>query len=411
MNLLDTVRCSLDALRANKLRSFLTLLGIIVGVAAVVCMVSVGLGAQAEVAEKIRTLGANLLVVRPGTQLQGGARLDAGTQHTLTAEDAAALTRELPAIRIAAPLISRSAQLVVGNRNWSTLVAGVTGGYLLAREWRIERGRPFAASELTSAAKVAIIGAVVDEELFAGQAALGDTLRIGDVPFTVVGVLGTKGQGSAGRNQDDVVFIPLATAQSRVLGTVHGTTRGALDLVAVKVADASLVPWARDEITRLLTSRHHLRADAAADFTIENPADVLIARQGAVRTLGYLLLSVASVALVVGGISIMNIMLVSVTERTREIGLRMAVGARRGDIRRQFLAEAAMLALIGGVIGAILGCTAASIIAWRAAWPVLISPGAVVLACGFAGLVGVGFGLYPAQRAARLDPIAALRFE
>ena len=411
MSFLDTLRICLHALGTNKLRSGLTLLGIIVGVAAVICMVSVGLGAQAEVAEKIRTLGANLLLVRPGAQTQGGVRLEAGTRQTLTEEDAAALARELPDIRIAAPLVSRSAQLVAGNRNWSTLVAGVNGGYLVAREWRIERGRSFTAGELASAAKVAIVGTVVEQELFAGQPAIGNTLRIGAVPFTIIGVLGKKGLGAAGRSQDDVVFIPLSTAQNRVLGAIHGSTRDALDFILAKVAEGRPVQQVQEAITGLLRSRHHLRPESPDDFSIEDPADVLMARQQAVHTLGYLLISVASVALGVGGISVMNIMLVSVTERTREIGLRIAVGARRRDIRRQFLTEAAVLASAGGVIGAMLGCAAAMVIAWRAGWPVLISPAALVLSCVFASLVGVAFGLYPAHRAARLDPMTALRFE
>jgi putative ABC transport system permease protein len=410
VSFLDTLRICLHALGTNKLRSGLTLLGIIVGVAAVICMVSVGLGAQAEVAEKIRTLGANLLLVRPGAQTQGGVRLEAGTRQTLTEEDAAALARELPDIRIAAPLVSRSAQLVAGNRNWSTLVAGVNGGYLVAREWRIERGRSFTAGELASAAKVAIVGAVVEQELFAGQA-IGNTLRIGAVPFAIIGVLGKKGLGAAGRSQDDVVFIPLSTAQNRVLGAIHGSTRDALDFILAKVTEGRPVHQVQEAITGLLRSRHHLRPESPDDFSIEDPADVLMARQQAVHTLGYLLISVASVALGVGGISVMNIMLVSVTERTREIGLRIAVGARRRDIRRQFLTEAAVLALAGGVIGAMLGCAAATVIAWRAGWPVLISPAALVLSCVFASLVGVAFGLYPAHRAARLDPMTALRFE
>src|SRR5216683_676873 len=318
MSPLDTLNSCLGAMGANKLRSGLTLLGIIVGVAAVVCMVSVGLGAQAEVAEKIRTLGANLLLVKPAATTQGVARGEAGSGHKLGEEDAAALLQEVAEIVVAAPLVSRATQLIAGNRNWATLVAGTDNAYLTAREWRIGEGRAFTASEIDSAAKVAIIGTDIARELFPGTAATGSTLRIGE----------------------------------------------------------------------MLRSRHHLRPEAADDFTIENPADVLIARQAAMKTLAYLLLSVASVALIVGGISIMNIMLVSVTERTREIGLRMAVGARRGDIRRQFLIEALILALVGGLAGALFGTVAAMAIAWEAGWPVLISPGAILLACGFASLVG-----------------------
>jgi putative ABC transport system permease protein len=411
VNFFESLRVAWRALRVNKLRSMLTALGIIVGVAAVVCMVSVGAGAQAQVSEKIRTLGANLLLITPAAQSSGGVRMEAGTGHTLTEEDAFAIRRDMRAVQVAAPVLSRRAQVVAGNKNWATLVAGINPDYLIAREWPILTGRPFSAEELGSSAKVAIIGDVIAEQLFAERAAIGETLRIGNVPFTVIGVLDKKGQGAMGRNQDDVVFIPLSTAKSRVLGTVRGNTRDALDFIVVKVDDAAALPDAQKDIKALLRQRHQLRGDAGDDFNIENPSDVLSAREGATRTLGFLLIAVASVSLIVGGISIMNIMLVSVTERTREIGLRMAVGARRRDIRRQFLIEAVTLALIGGLIGALIGSAGAMAIAWQAAWPILISPWAIVLACGFSGLVGIAFGFYPAYRASRLDPMVALRFE
>jgi putative ABC transport system permease protein len=387
------------------------MLGIVIGVAAVVCMVSVGAGAQAEVSEKIRTLGANLLLVMPGARNSAGARLESGSQPTLTEEDAASIRRELVDAQVAAPLLSRSMPLVAANRNWVTLVAGINADYLVAREWQITDGRSFTGEEIASGAKVAIVGSVIIEELFGGRTGTGETFRIGNVPFTVIGVLDKKGLGAAGRSQDDVVFIPLSTAQSRVLGAVRGTSRQALDFISIKVSDAAAMSEMEREIEALLRQRHRIRGDAPSDFRIENPADVLIARGAAVRTLGILLIAVAAVSLVVGGISIMNIMLVSVSERTREIGLRMAVGASRRDIRWQFLIEALILALIGGLVGAALGAAAAVAIAWKAGWPILISPWAVILACGFAGFVGISFGLYPAHRAARLDPIVALRFE
>jgi putative ABC transport system permease protein len=411
MTPLGNLQIAARALRVNKLRSALTVLGIVVGVAAVVCMVSVGAGAQAEVSEKIRTLGANLLLVIPGARSSGGARLESGTQPTLTEEDAAAIRRELVDVQVAAPLLSRSISLVAGNRNWMTLVAGINADYLIAREWQIMEGRSFTGDEITGGAKVAIVGSVIVEELFGGRAAIGETFRVGSVPFTVIGVLEKKGLGAAGRSQDDVVFIPLSTAKSRVLGVVHGTAREALDFISVKVSDATTMPAVVSEIETLLRQRHRTRRDAASDFRIEDPADVLTARGAAVRTLGTLLIAVASVSLIVGGISIMNIMLVSVTERTREIGLRMAVGATRRDIQWQFLIEASTLALLGGLAGALLGAAAAVAIAWKAGWPILISPWAIILACGFAAFVGIAFGLYPAHRAARLDPIVALRFE
>lgn len=411
MSALESLRIAMRALRVNKLRSVLTVLGIVVGVGAVVCMVSVGAGAQAEVSEKIRTLGANLLFVLPGAKNSGGARLESGTQPTLTEEDAASIRRELVDVQVAAPLLSRSMPLVATNRNWVTVVAGINADYLVAREWQIASGRSFTSDEITSGTKVAIVGSVIVEELFNGRAGIGETFRIGSVPFTVIGVLDRKGLGAAGRSQDDVVFIPLSAAKSRVLGAVRGTTREALDFISIKVSDASAMPEIERELEALLRQRHRIRGDAPSDFRIENPADVLFARGAAVRLLGSLLIAVAAVSLVVGGISIMNIMLVSVTERTREIGLRMAVGASRRDIRWQFLIEALILALMGGLVGAISGAVAAVAIALKAGWPILISPWAIILACGFAAFIGISFGLYPAHRAARLDPMVALRFE
>lgn len=411
MSALESLRIAMRALRANKLRSVLTVLGIVVGVGAVVCMVSVGAGAQAEVSEKIRTLGANLLFVLPGAKNSGGARLESGTQPTLTEEDAASIRRELVDVQVVAPLLSRSMPLVATNRNWVTVVAGINTDYLVAREWQIASGRSFTSDEITSGTKVAIVGSVIVEELFNGRAGIGETFRIGSVPFTVIGVLDRKGLGAAGRSQDDVVFIPLSAAKSRVLGAVRGTTREALDFISIKVSDASAMPEIERELEALLRQRHRIRGDAPSDFRIENPADVLFARGAAVRLLGSLLIAVAAVSLVVGGISIMNIMLVSVTERTREIGLRMAVGASRRDIRWQFLIEALILALMGGLVGAISGAVAAVAIALKAGWPILISPWAIILACAFAAFIGISFGLYPAHRAARLDPIVALRFE
>ena len=411
MNSLESFRIAWRALRVNRMRTLLTLLGIIIGVAAVVCTISVGAGAQAQIAERIRTLGANLLIVTPGAQSSAGVRLEAGTRHTLTEEDALAIQREIGAVQVSAPVLSRRAQVVAGNRNWSTLVAGVKSDYLVAREWPIVDGRPFSVEELESAAKVAIIGDVVLDQLFSGERPLGQTLRIGNVPFTVIGVLDKKGQGAMGRNQDDVIFIPLSAAKSRVLGAVRGNTRDALDFVVIKVFDALALPDVQSSVKTLLRQRHQLRKEAPDDFKIENPSEVLSAREGATRTFGYLLTAVASVSLIVGGISIMNIMLVSITERTREIGLRMAVGARRRDIRWQFLIEAVTLALIGGLIGAALGCVGAMSVAVQAGWPILISPWAIALACAFSGMVGIAFGLYPAYRASRLDPMVALRFE
>ena len=278
MSSLGSLQIAARALRVNKLRSALTVLGIVVGVAAVVCMVSVGAGAQAEVSEKIRTLGANLLIVMPGAQNSGGARLESGTQVTLTEDDAAAIRGEVVDVQVAAPLLSRPMPLVAGNKNWMALVAGINTDYLVAREWQMASGRLFTSAEMDSAAKVAIVGAVIVEALFEGRARIGETFRIGNVPFTVIGVLDKKGLGAAGRSQDDIVFIPLSTAKSRVLGAVRGTSREALDFISIKVSDADAMPTVTDEIEKLLRQRHRIRGDTPDDFRIENPADVLTAR-------------------------------------------------------------------------------------------------------------------------------------
>lgn len=411
MGLLDTLATGLRSLCVHKLRSLLTVLGVIIGVAAVVCMMSVGAGARDEVSETIRTLGANLLIVWPGAGTSRGARLERGTRHTLTQADAAAIRHQLSYVQVAAPLVSRQMQLIAGNNNWSTLVAGIDNDYLLAREWSVSQGRAFTSDELSAGAKVAIVGSTIVDELFPEASGIGQSFRIGKVPFVVVGVLEPKGQGAAGRSQDDVVFIPLETAKSRVVGAVRGTRRDAMELILVKTSEQEAVGQVKSAITTLLRERHQLRPDAADDFNIENPAEVLAARDEAVRTVSYLLISVAAVSLIVGGISIMNVMLVSITERTREIGLRIAVGAQRYDIRRQFLFEAVALAIVGGIFGVALGCVGAQIIAWQTGWRVLISPDAIILSCVFAGAVGLLFGLYPAYRASRLDPIVALRYE
>src|ERR1700757_414214 len=290
MSALESLRIAMQALRVNKLRSALTVLGIVVGVGAVVCMVSVGAGAQAEVSEKIRTLGATLLLAMPGARNSGGARLEAGTQPTLTEEDAASIRRELVDAQVAAPLLSRSMPLVAANKNWVTLVAGINADYLVAREWQVANGRSFTGDEVASGAKVAIVGSVITEELFDGRAGIGETFRIGNVPFTVIGVLDKKGLGSAGRSQDDVVFIPLSTAKSRVLGTVRGTNREALDFISVKLSDTAATSEVESGIEALLRQRHHIRGDAPSDFRIENPADVLTARGAAVHILNILLI-------------------------------------------------------------------------------------------------------------------------
>ncbi|HYG88121.1 MAG TPA: ABC transporter permease [Azospirillum sp.] len=403
------LRIASRALCATPMRSLLTVLGIMIGVAALITMVAVTAGAGGRIDEQIRSLGANLLMVLPGSQTSGGARLGAGTRHTLTEEDAAAIAHALPVT--AAPTVSGKAQLVHANRNWSSLVGGIVPDYLAVRDWRVARGRPITAADVARSAKVALLGAATAKRLFEDVDPIGRTVRIGRVPCEVVGVLAPKGQEGSGRDQDDVVLMPLSTARARVLGGGHAANRRSVSFILVKAPDAAALEEVERGIATLLRQRHRIAAPADDDFIVRNPAAAAAAQAEAMRSLGLLFASVALVSLVVGGISIMNIMLVSVTERTREIGLRQAVGARPGDIRNQFLMEATILAMIGGVTGIGLGAAVSTLIATLADWPVRIDPLAALLAVGFSGCLGIVFGLYPAARAAHLEPIAALRHE
>jgi putative ABC transport system permease protein len=408
----ECMRSAVRALRANLLRSALTMLGIVIGVAAVIAMVAVGSGAQTQVADQIRSLGANLLLVQPGSSRQGAVRLGAGSRQSLTEDDAAAIAAEVPGVLTAAPTVAGNAHLVHGNLNWSTLVGGITPDYLVARDWSLAAGRDFTAAEIESAAKVVLLGTTVVEQLFPDEEALGQPVRIANVPFTVIGVLGEKGQASAsGRDQDDVALVPLTAAQLRVLGARSRASRRAVDFIMVKAASTDVMAPVQREIEQLLRQRHRIPPDAEDDFQVREPAAAMEAQAAAARSVTLFLAAVASVSLVVGGISIMNIMLVSVTERTREIGLRQAVGARRRDIRTQFLIEAVVLCLLGGIAGIAFGIGAAVAISELLGWPIFVSPLSIVVAFGFAGAVGVFFGFYPALQASRLDPIEALRFE
>ena len=411
MRYLQSVRIAFRALRANALRSLLTMLGIVIGVAAVITMVAIGEGAHMRVAEQIRALGANLLIVMPGAAREGGARLELGSRHTLTKADASAIRREIPAVAVAVPSVSGTAQVVHGNRNWNTTVNGTEPDYFIAREWPIASGRLFTSREVSSAAKVAVIGASVAKALFEGTNPVGRIIRIADVPITVVGVLARKGPSGTGRDQDDIIFLPLSTAKLRLMGGAHEINRDAVAYILIKVMNTSAMAPAEHQIVALLRQRHRRQSDAKDDFRVRNPAAAMAAQRAATGTLTFLLAAVASISLLVGGISIMNIMLVSVTERTREIGLRLAVGARRRDIRSQFLVEALTLCVVGGILGILLGVGAATAVAEIAGWPIFIGPGAIGLATGFSAIVGIFFGFYPALKASQLDPIEALRFE
>jgi putative ABC transport system permease protein len=408
--LLDSFLAALKALKANVLRSVLTTLGIIIGVGAVIIMVSVGSGAESRVQELIRSLGANLIIILSGTTTSGGVRLGHGSLPTLTEDDAAAIQREIPSVQYAASNVRGGGQVVFGNLNWSTLIYGITPDFLPTREWEVSTGRMFTPEESKGAAKVALLGQTVVKNLFSGANPIGQIIRIKRVPFEIIGVLKSKGQSPAGTDQDDLIFMPLSTARKRVLGGRHlgGKTVGA---ITVKARHADLVSEAEKQIRDLLRQRHRLRPGQNDDFFIRNLSQILETRAESSRAMALLLAAVASVSLVVGGIGIMNIMLVSVTERTREIGLRMAIGAQSRNILAQFLIEAVTLSLIGGTIGIILGIIGSVAIALLGQWPIVIEPNAVILAFCFSAAVGVFFGFYPARKASLLDPIEALRFE
>jgi len=410
MKLGALLRIALRALAVNKLRSALTMLGIVIGVGAVIVMIAVGAGAQARVEEQIRALGSNLLLVMPGSTTAGGVRLGFGSGSTLTEDDVAAVNREIPEA-LAAPALRGTAQVIWSNSNWSTQIFGVTPEYLDVRQWALASGRVFEPAEMAAAAKVCLIGATVARQLFGAADPLDQSIRIKRVPFTVIGVLDVKGQSMMGTDQDDLILMPIKTARSRVLGTASAARNRTVGTIWVKVADGIDTKVVEEQVRSLLRQRHRIQPGADDDFSLRNLQEVMAAQEASSRVLALLLAAVASVSLLVGGIGIMNIMLVSVTERTREIGLRMAVGARTRDILGQFLVEAVTLSLIGGLAGVGLGVAASVVIAELAGWRIVLSPEAVALAVAFAFVIGVFFGFYPARKAARLNPVEALRFE
>ena len=395
-----TVRIAVRALRVHKLRSLLTMLGIIIGVGAVVAMVSVGQGATAQVTQRIASLGSNVLQVFPGSSSSGGVRGGAGSTSSLTLDDARAIAPACPDVAAVAPIVSRNAQVVYGNQNWFTNVTGTSPEYLEVRSWEITQGEMFTDDDVDAGTKVCVLGQTVVDNLFPDEDPVGAIVRIRNVPFTVVGVLTVKGS-----DQDDIILIPVVTAMRRLTGRT-GVNRIMVSAVSQKRSDA-----AQEQVTELLRGRHNIRPDEEDDFNVRNMADIASAVASSSRVLTLLLASIASVSLLVGGIGIMNIMLVSVTERTREIGIRMAVGAKGRDVLLQFLVEAVVTSLLGGVLGILFGIGASQLIGWLAKWNTPMVPGAILLAFIFSAVVGIFFGYYPARRAANLDPIEALRYE
>lgn len=408
IQLLMSLRIALRALRVNKMRALLTMLGIIIGIAAVIAMVAIGAGASKVISDQIASMGSNLLLVLPGSTTSGGLRTGAGGTPTLTYDDAKAIKAECPSVAEVAPTVRGTAQVVFGNQNWSTIVLGTTPEMVVVREWPIQAGRNLTQADVDGAAKTCLIGQTVAENLFGDADPIGKIVRIKKVPFTVVGLLDKKGRSAQGTDQDDVIFIPLITAQRKVFGSLFPNTIGAM---MIQAKDAESLKKAEDEVTALLNQRHRIGPNKDADFSVRNLSEIMAVSAQSSKVMSMLLGAVASISLVVGGIGIMNIMLVSVTERTREIGIRMAIGAKEGDILLQFLTEAVLLTTLGGLVGILLGVASAVTVSKLVGWPTLISFQSIVIAVVFSAGVGVFFGFYPARKAASLNPIDALRYE
>ncbi len=404
LKFLTILKVGLRAIARNKMRSTLTALGIIIGVACVIAMIGVGQGSQAAIQAQISSLGSNFLMVFPGVATQSGARIFTG-QSTITEEDIAAVRAECPSVAYVTPVSRSAAQIVAGGLNWGTQVQGVGVEWPFVKSWNVEKGAFFGESDVRAAAKVCLLGTTVANALFEGQDPVGQSVRIKNFPFRVVGVLEGKGGNSMGQDQDDVVIAPYTT----VMRLLKKTQK--VDMFMASAVSRNSVEEAQTEIETLLRQRHRIGPGQDSDFMIRSQQEIAQTADQTSKTLSTLLASAASISLFVGGIGIMNIMLVSVTERTREIGIRMAIGAKSRDVLTQFLVEALTLSIAGGAVGVTLGVAATRILAWRAGWPILLSPGAVALAFGFSAAIGVFFGFYPARKAARLDPIEALRYE
>jgi putative ABC transport system permease protein len=407
MNLLLTFKIALRALARNKMRSILTMLGIIIGVGAVIAMVGIGQGASASIQKQISNLGNNMLYVWPGSTMQGGFRGGMGSSNTLTPEDVAAIEAECPAVKAASPAVRAGGQLVFGNQNWSASsgIMGTNEKFPEIRGWPVAAGEFFTEADVRNANRVCVLGKTVADNLFAGIDPVGQTLRLRNLPFRVIGILSAKGQNQFGQDQDDTVIVPYTAAQKKMLTITH------VHQILISAISPQATYTAEKQITDLLRQRHKLGPNQENDFTVRNLTDVSEAADESSKIMTNLLASIAGVSLMVGGIGIMNIMLVSVTERTREIGIRMAIGARSRVIRRQFLIESITLSLVGGILGVLVGVGASITISRTLEWPTLISPISIIASVVFSVVVGVVFGYYPARKAASLDPIEALRYE
>ena len=408
MDVKSTLKMALVSLKINKMRSILTSLGVIIGVSSVIIMLAVGEGASQKIAKDMESMGSNLLMIHSAAATSGGVRMGRGTKPTLTLKDANAIEKECTGLLGVAPTSKETQQLTYGNQNWSTNVTGTNSDYIKIRDWEILYGRNFFSEELKNSSKVAIIGNTVSNELFGDVNPVNKTIRIGNVPFKVIGLLKPKGQNGMGQDEDDIVFIPILTAQKKVFGSEFPNT---VNMIMVKTVDDNQLNVAEQQITEILRRRHKIGSNGLDDFEVRNLAQMQETIKSSAKTMSILLGAIASVSLMVGGIGIMNIMLVSVTERTKEIGIRMAIGATTFDIRLQFLIESLLLSLFGGVIGIITGVLGAVLIITLTGTNIFITGFSIIISIGFSALIGVTFGFYPAYRASLLNPIEALRYE
>jgi putative ABC transport system permease protein len=408
MDFTQTLKIALRALRTNKMRSFLTMLGIIIGIAAVIAMMAVGTGASFVISQQIASIGSNIILVLPGSTTSGGLRTGTGGAQSLSSDDAKAIMAECPSVAFAAGTVRTAGQMIYGNMNWSAVIMGGTPELFDIREWPVVSGRPINQQDEDGAIKVCLLGQTVAENLFGSADPLGSIIRIKKIPFTVIGILDRKGQSPQGQDQDDAVFVPLRTAQRNL---TRSQRTGIVSSIIVKAKSEELIDKAENEIKQLLNQRHRISGGKDPDYSTRNLSEILAVAEKSAKAMSLLLGAVASISLIVGGLGIMNIMLVSVTERTREIGIRMAIGAKKNDILLQFMTEAVLLTMLGGIIGISLGAGGATVVSKLLDWPTMISLQSIVIAFVFSAAVGIFFGFYPAKKAAGLNPIDALRYE